>query len=298
MKKLLQRLFTPFAAFLALGSTGAATAKTPMGKPALWAIADADTTIYLFGTIHLLPENFQWRTAKFDQAVKGSRELVVETIVDDKNPAQLVAAMQKLGFSRGLPPVSERVPPAQRARLAAAIAKSGVPQIAYDKMETWAAAFLLMGNQFKSMGLQSGQGVETVLRNNFLNDNKPIGELETNFEQLSYFDRLPENAQRALLLGAIMETPASKKEFGGMLTAWSRGDVNAIARSFDKDMKSSPQLKQSLIKQRNANWRKWIEQRLAQPGEVMVAVGAGHQAGKDSVIAMLQKQGYRVRRVQ
>ena len=298
MKKLLQRLFTPFAALLALGSAGAATAKTPMGKPALWAIADADTTIYLFGTIHLLPNNFQWRTAKFDQAVKGSRELVVETIVDDKNPAQLVAAMQKLGFSPGLPPVSERVPPAQRARLAAAIAKSGVPQIAYDKMETWAAAFLLMGNQFKSMGLQSGQGVETVLRNNFLNDNKPIGELETNFEQLSYFDRLPENAQRALLLGAIMETPASKKEFGGMLTAWSRGDVNAIARSFDKDMKSSPQLKQSLIKQRNANWSRWIEQRLAQPGEVMVAVGAGHLAGKDSVIAMLQKQGYTVRRVQ
>jgi uncharacterized protein YbaP (TraB family) len=30
----------------------------------------------------------------------------------------------------------------------------------------------------------------------------------------------------------------------------------------------------------------------------MVAVGAGHLAGKDSVIAMLQKQGYRVRRVQ
>ena len=144
--------------------------------------------------------------------------------------------MQKLGFSPGLPSISERVPPAQRARLAASIAKSGVPAIAYDKMETWAAAFLLMGNQFKSMGLQSGQGVESVLRNNFLSDNKPIGELETNFEQLSYFDRLPENAQRALLIGAIMETPASKKEFSGMLTAWSRGDVAAIARSFDKDM--------------------------------------------------------------
>ena len=35
-----------------------------------------------------------------------------------------------------------------------------------------------------------------------------------------------------------------------------------------------------------------------QPGEVMIAVGAGHLAGKDSVIAMLQKQGYTVRRVQ
>jgi uncharacterized protein YbaP (TraB family) len=148
------------------------------------------------------------------------------------------------------------------------------------------------------MGLQSGQGVETVLRNSFISDKKPIGELETNFEQLSYFDRLPENAQRALLQGAILATPQSKKEFGGMLTAWSRGDVAGIARSFDKDMESSPALKQSLIKQRNANWSKWIEQRLTRPGEVMVAVGAGHLAGKDSVIAMLEKQGYTVRRVQ
>jgi uncharacterized protein YbaP (TraB family) len=83
-----------------------------------------------------------------------------------------------------------------------------------------------------------------------------------------------------------------------MLKAWSRGDVAGIARSFDKDMAASPELKQSLISQRNANWSKWIEQRMGQPGQVMIAVGAGHLAGKDSVIAMLQKQGYTVRRVQ
>ena len=37
---------------------------------------------------------------------------------------------------------------------------------------------------------------------------------------------------------------------------------------------------------------------MAQPGAVMIAVGAGHLAGKDSVIALLKKDGYRVRRVQ
>jgi uncharacterized protein YbaP (TraB family) len=146
--------------------------------------------------------------------------------------------------------------------------------------------------------LQGGEGVESVLRNKFISDNKPIGELETNFEQLSYFDRLPERAQRALLEGALTDSPATKKQFDGMLKAWSRGDVAGIARSFDKDMAASPELKQSLISQRNANWSKWIEQRMAEPGQVMIAVGAGHLAGKDSVIAMLQKQGYTVRRVQ
>jgi uncharacterized protein YbaP (TraB family) len=83
-----------------------------------------------------------------------------------------------------------------------------------------------------------------------------------------------------------------------MLDAWSRGDVGGIARTFDHDLSDSPVLQQTLIRQRNANWSKWIEQRMAEPGTVLLAVGAGHLAGKNSVIEMLQKDGYKVRRLQ
>ena len=83
-----------------------------------------------------------------------------------------------------------------------------------------------------------------------------------------------------------------------MLAAWSRGDVKAIARTFNHDLAASPELQQALIKRRNENWTKWIEQRLASPGSVLIAVGAGHLAGEDSVVAMLKKDGYRVRQVQ
>jgi len=89
-----------------------------------------------------------------------------------------------------------------------------------------------------------------------------------------------------------------KGEFGQMLGAWARGDVNAIARTFNRDLGSSPVLKHALIEQRNANWSRWIEQRMSQPGAIMIAVGAGHLAGKDSVIDMLKKSGYQVRRLQ
>jgi hypothetical protein len=57
-------------------------------------------------------------------------------------------------------------------------------------------------------------------------------------------------------------------------------------------------MQQALIRQRNANWSKWIEQRMAQPGAVMIAVGAGHLAGRDSVVEMLKKDGYKVQRLQ
>ena len=83
-----------------------------------------------------------------------------------------------------------------------------------------------------------------------------------------------------------------------MLRAWAKGDVKGIANSFDKDLAGSPELQRNLILKRNANWSKWIEQRMAQPGKIMIAVGAGHLAGKDSVIAQLQRDGFRVRRLQ
>ena len=298
MKKFLQRLLAPIAALLTLGSASAASSAPYAARPALWAVSDADTTVYLFGTIHLLPENYQWRSAKIDQAVSSSNQLVVETIIDDKDPMKLFQVLMSIGMSPGQPPLATRVPAAKQAALADAVKKSGVPPQVLDHMETWAAAFILLGNQFRDMGLKGEEGVEMVLRNAFTTQGKPIGELETNLQQLSFFDKLPEDAQRQLLEGAIDPSSATRDEFRAMLKAWVNGDVNAIARSFNQDLSGSPALEQALLKRRNANWSKWIEGRLQQPGSIMVAVGAGHLAGRGSVIDLLKKDGYKVRRLQ
>jgi hypothetical protein len=277
-----------------------AAAKAPRSAhPALWEVSDPDTTIYLFGTIHLLPDNFEWRTAKFDHAVEDSQQLIVETIVDQKNPSTVISAMASLAFNTpNLPPLIDRVSADKRAALEAAVKKSGFPPQAFDRMETWAVAFILLGNQYRDMNLKGDEGVEAVLRNTFTSEGKPIGELETNLEQFGFFDKLPEKAQRLLLEGALDDSKAANAEFSGMLKAWSDGNVSAIARTFDRDLAASPDLAQALLHRRNANWSKWIEQRMAKPGAIMIAVGAGHLAGNDSVIAQLQREGYHVRRVQ
>ena len=282
---------------LAFSTADPASAKTAP-SPALWAVSDADTTVYLFGTIHLLPENYSWRTPRFDQAVAGSQQLVVETIVDESNPHEMLSALAGLGFSPGQPPIIERVPAAKRAALEAAIAKSGLPRASFDRMETWAAAFMLLGTQFKQMGLKTGEGVEPVLRTAFKAQGKGVGQLETNRDQLSFFDSLPENAQRALLEGAIEPPQDMTKDFQKMVAAWARGDVEAIGRTFNEQLSGSPELQEILMKRRNVNWSRWVRQRMASPGAVMLAVGAGHLAGRDSLIDMLRKGGFKVRRVQ
>ena len=95
-----------------------------------------------------------------------------------------------------------------------------------------AAAFLLLANQFRDLDLKGEEGVEVVLRRSFSAQGKPIGQLETNAEQLGFFDRLSETSQRQLLEGAIESSPESRKEFQAMLASWAQGDVGAIARSF------------------------------------------------------------------
>ncbi|MEO8548026.1 MAG: TraB/GumN family protein, partial [Sphingomicrobium sp.] len=206
--------------------------------------------------------------------------------------------LAQLGFRDGLPPLATRVPPEKRALLEAAIAKTGIPRPAFDRMETWAAAFMLLGTQFKDLGLSGDAGVEAVLRGAFTQAGKPVGQLETNHEQLSMFDTLPESAQRALLEGAVDSPAEMSSQFREMLNAWARGDVAGIAASFNEDLAGSPELREALLRRRNANWTRWIERRMATPGSVFIAVGAGHLAGADSVVDMLQRDGYRVRRVQ
>jgi uncharacterized protein len=297
----LKSILRPASAFAALflGLSGFAEAREPeRGRPALWVVSDPDTTVYLFGTIHLLPKGVDWQGGKLGEALAKSDELVIETIIDEKDPMKFMNALQSLAHSPNLPPLRERVPAEKRPALDAAVKASGLPPLVYDRLETWAAAFLLLGSKFRGIGLAAEEGVELVLRRSFLEKQKPIEALESNVQQLGYFDRLPEDAQRALLEGAIGTDKDMEAEFGAMLEAWKKGDVEKIARTFDKDLGETPALRDALMVQRNRNWAQWVDKRMAEPGSVMLAVGAGHLAGTESVQRHLEAKGYKIRRVQ
>lgn len=298
---LMKRFGRRLAAFGAVAATACGTAPAAQSQPAspaMWKVADDDTTIYLFGTIHMLPKDTKWRSPAFDRAAGSADSLVVETVIDETNPAATVAELFKLAVSEGLPPLAERVKPEKRKALEAAIAKSGLPAPLYDKLETWAAAFMLLGVQFKELGLDPNSGVESALKKQFTDGKKPIDQLETNAEQLSFFDKLSEEGQRKFLDGVLEDTGDMKQQFGGMLDSWTRGDVAGIAKSFNSEFGDAPELVDVLLARRNANWARWVQGRLDKPGTVLVAVGAGHLAGDQSVLGMLEKQGVKVTRVQ
>jgi hypothetical protein len=282
---------------LAACAGAAEPAKAEAKHPAMWLLADSDTKIWLFGTIHLLPEGQSWRTAAMEQALAGADELVLE-VADVDDMMASARAMQKLGVSPGLPPIAERVPAEKRAALRAMIAESGYPEAVFDRLETWAAALPLLGVSFKRLGLDPQLGVERQIGAPFRASRRKVSGLETIEQQFGFFDTLSEEAQRALLLAVVEDSADTRAQFGAMLDAWSKGDLKGIARTFDDETQMSPELKDALMRRRNARWADWLKRRLDQPGTVFVAVGAGHLAGADSVQRMLKAKGLEAKRVQ
>jgi uncharacterized protein len=265
--------------------------------PALWKLSDADTNIYLFGTIHVLPDNYKWRTPAFDKAAGASQELVLE-VADLDDDAKSADAFMRLATSPNLPPIIDRVPADKRAGLQSLVAKAGVPSPVLDRFESWAVAVTLSAGMLKALNVSPESGVERQLLANFRAAKKPVVGLETIEQQLTLFDTLAEPTQRAFLISMVDESGDARAEYEKMLTAWSSGNQGGIAISFDDELALTPELTDALLRKRNANWTAWIAERMKQPGTIMIAVGAGHLAGSESVQAMLAERGLKVSRLQ
>jgi uncharacterized protein YbaP (TraB family) len=286
-----------FGLLLILGGCKSAPV-APVAKdadPALWVVRDADTTIYLFGTVHLMRPGLTW----FDEGVRAafvaSNELVLELVMPPDD--QMQALIAELGTAKSGPSLPDQLPPAVAARLRAALPKLGMSSTALDRTEPWLAALTLSVLPIRQLGYDDKDGAEQVLSAAAKAQGKPIEGLETARQQFGYFDRLSLPAQRQLLATTLDDLPKAGAEIDAMVKKWSAGDADGLAKLLNEDLDRAPELKQALLVTRNRNWANWIAARMKKPGTVFVAVGAGHLAGSESVQAELAKRGFKVERV-
>lgn len=273
-----------------------AGASAAQAAPALWAVKDADTTIYLFGTVHALPKDAQWFDGAVRQAFDRSGTLVLEMLAP-RSEAELAPVVMSLAFSAGQPPLAERVEPAERPRLDKAVKETGLPPASLNAMETWFAAVTLSAQQLSKLGLDPKLGVEKTLTAKAEAAGKELTGLETAAQQMGFLDSLPEADQRAFLSATLQDWSETKAKLGELVGYWTAGNVDALARAMNEDVSRTPKLAQVLLTDRNVRWADWIRNRMAQPGTVFLAVGAGHLAGPDSVQAMLAKLGLKAERL-
>jgi uncharacterized protein YbaP (TraB family) len=280
------------------GKDAPAAAPQPEPRPALWLLADEDTRIYMFGTIHVLPPGFRWRSAALDKAVGEASELVVETY---EPPGTETNVENTAGFFAARPvPILERVPRKKRKRLKAAIETAGLPLPVLDRMHSWAAAMTLgIAQMLQEYGVDDpsgAPGVEDVLEQTFRGAGKPILSVEDGNAVLASMSALPEPVQTELLLEAIAPPSVDGPAALGVGEAdWVAGRAEAL--DLEAEPGFPPALFDVLVRRRNAAWTAWLEERLKKPGTLLFAVGAGHLAGRESVQAMLAKRGLAVKRV-
>ncbi|OYY72491.1 TraB/GumN family protein [Sphingomonas sp. 28-63-12] len=284
------RLIAPLLIAALVALPGCSRPRPAPARPALFVVRDADTVIWLFGTIHALPANIAWETPAVRRAIQSSQMLVTEIARPDS--AAISALFLKLARRDGLPPIIARVPANDRAALDHAIASAAESATALNELETWAAAVTLESSRARAAGATTADGVETVLAARFAG--KPQRALESAASQLGLFDALSEQDQRRLLARTVEDGGG----YPAALAAWSTGDVAAMAHSNAQLFAGAPELEVALLTGRNARWSRWIAGRMRQPGTIMVAVGAGHLVGPKSVVAMLRARGLKVSRIQ
>ena len=271
------------------------------GKPSLWKVTGTKPEqvgeAYMFGTIHILPPDVDWRSPTLETAIASSDRLIIEVLgLDDTQAAAKVFA--KLAISPDLPDVDKRVKPDLRDELDIVLDGSGIPEFALNRMETWAAALSLASAQTNKLGLTSGEGVEKKLSAQFNEMKKPIEGLETIKQQLGYFDKLPEAQQREMLTSVLEESGETKNAFEELFNAWITGDGDKLVELSSAGILDDPLLREKILVARNRDWAEQLDNKLQQSGISFVAVGAAHLVGPDAVQAMLAERGYKIEQIQ
>lgn len=279
---MLKRLIAPLAALM----LSSCSLFGEDADPALWVVKDGDTTIYLFGTVHVLKPRMHWFDEGVREAFDASDEVVLEIAKPD--PQAIAALTAQLG-TRGGPPFAPEVDAAAR--------DLGMPAGAIDKQEPWLAALTLAQLAVKNAGYDAGDGVEATLSEAAEDAGKPVKALESARGQLMLFDGLSGAAQSAMLDETVKALPGTKARLDKFVAAWARGDAESVGAEMNRGALASPEVAEALIARRNARFADWVAARMGQPGTVFVAVGAGHLAGKGSVQALLSERGLKVERV-
>jgi uncharacterized protein YbaP (TraB family) len=264
-------------------------------KPALWKVSKGGTTIWLFGTIHALPAGIDWFGGPVREAFDGSQELVTE--ITDTDPLE----MQRLVLAHAALPQGQSLrgmlSPAVKTAYEKQLTDLKLPLQAFDGYEPWYAAIALSTLPLMRTGYDAQYGVEQVLDTRAKQLGRPHSALETAAYQIGLFDSLPIEAQKSYFAEVVEQLPTMTDQLGQMVAAWRRGDADGLARLMNAE-EDDPALLEMLLIQRNKNWAGWVKQRLAKPGTVFVAVGAGHLAGPGSLQEQLAAQGIVTQRVQ
>jgi uncharacterized protein YbaP (TraB family) len=264
--------------------------------PAMWEVSDGDSTIHLFGSVHILPEGTQWRTPLFDELLGQADTVVFETDLGPQAQAEIgVAGIVKGVFTDGTL-LTDLISPQTENLLRRSAEAVGAPMGTLLAMRPWMAATTIEALAAQQAGL-IGDGVELSLYPEL--DPAQLRFLESGEEQLDVLAGGVLEEQLAYLETTLDRLGETTKMADKLVGHWLGGTPERLAPIFEFDMGGyEDALLDRLLYARNRSWIEPLEAMLADNEQAMVIVGAAHLLGPDNVVQLLTEAGYTVERIQ
>ena len=285
-----------FWAALACALLLAACAAAPKaGGPALWRLADADSEIYLLGTVHVLPPGLAWKSAAIDRAFRRADTVWFETPTDEASGRAIAAIVARKRLNPRGVTLSSQLALEDRARLARVAAAFGVPMAALEPCRPWIAALQLSLAKLTQQGHAASAGVEQALESDAAAQKKRVAYFETVEEQIAIFTNLSPQAERAFLTTTLRQIEENADETDKLDRLWATGDATELGKLIAGEIEEAgPETAEALIYARNARFAARIDALMKGHGRAFIAVGAAHMAGERGVPALLRAKGYTV----
>ena len=288
---------TAFCAALILTATHVAAAEPhqPEAHPAMWKLESGGTTIYFFGSMHMLPPGLKWKTPIVERAMEQSDVFFFEMPMSDGSFRLAAGAMSKNIFRPKGKTLSAMLSPAGKKQLAAVAKDLGIPMKTLDRMRPWSAAIVLSTAAGRST--QVVAGVDKQVGYYALMANKTRRYFETGPQQAEMFARMGDADGAKGFEIALADVKHTSQDFRQLSTAWVTGDVPKLEKLAETGLENLPAGRKVLLDERNQAWVTKIPDLLQEHRTFFITVGAAHLAGHGSVIALLCGKGLKVQRI-
>ena len=275
--------------------------------PLLWKVSDADNSVYLLGSFHLLKPADYPLSKDVDAAFADAEALVFEMSPEEMASPALGMQMGQAALRTDGSTLDSELPPATVAMLGqwlagngAELQKTGVTAQVMQRFEPWFAGLMISIVEMTKQGLDPKLGLDSHFAERATQAKKPTAGLESGAEQIAFLDGMGKEEQLQFLAEALTEAKEGSGETARLHKAWRAGDARLLWEDMGMEMKKEyPRLYQRINVARNNAWAPKIEQRLTAPGtdDTLVVVGALHLLGPDGVVEKLRAKGYKVERI-
>ena len=286
------------AALLLATATCLAQAEPP--RPLLWKVSDADNSIYLLGSFHLLKASDYPLADSTYAALKDAEKVVFELSPAEMNDPALGQRMAQAAMRTDGKTLQQSLPASTWAAFEAYAAKRKMPVANFQGFEAWFVSLIVSITEMQAVGLDPKLGLDKHFAELALKAGKPVAGLETGDQQIALFDGMGELEQQQSLQDTLDEVANIESEIDKMHALWRAGDGDGLFAETGAEMKADyPALYERLNRGRNLAWLPRLAAMLddSDSDDTLVVVGALHLLGEDGVVEILRAKGYTVERL-